>query len=129
MNFSLIYGFKCNFLLLCGDAELNSGPKKNIVKKVSICHWKLNSVAAYNFAKLILLKAYKSIHKFDIICLSETYLHSNILPDNSIWKFQYIIYYVLIIRQVKNVEVFYILLELFAFKNNRYQLFKRVCEV
>ena len=41
------------------------------------------SIAAHNFAKLVLLKAYNSVHKFDIICLSETYLDSNILPDDS----------------------------------------------
>ena len=52
-------------------------------KKNSICHWSLNSIAADNFVKLVLLKAYNSIHEFDIICLSETYLNSNILPDKS----------------------------------------------
>ena len=30
-----------------------------------------------------MLKAYNSVPKFDIICLSETYLDSKILPDNS----------------------------------------------
>ena len=34
----------------------------------------LNSIAAHNFAKLGLLKAYNSIQKSDIIFLSETYL-------------------------------------------------------
>ena len=58
-------------------------PNRILQKKFSICHWNLNSIAAHNFAKLVLLKAYNSVHKFDIICLSETYLDSNILPDNS----------------------------------------------
>ena len=75
--------FKYNLLLLCGDVELNPGPKQNTAKKFSICHWNLNSIAAHNVAKLVLLKAYNSIHKFDIICLSETYLDSNILPDDN----------------------------------------------
>ena len=75
--------FKYNLLLLCGDVELNPGPKQNTAKKFTICHWNLNSIAAHNFAKLVLLKAYNSVHKFDIICLSETYLDSNILPDDS----------------------------------------------
>ena len=52
-------------------------------KKITICHWNLNSIAAHNFAKLVLLKSYNSVHKFEIICLSETYLDSNILPDDS----------------------------------------------
>ena len=74
--------FKCNLLLLYGDVELNRGPKQNTAKKISICHWILNSIAAHNLAKLVLLKVYNSVHKFDIICLSETYLDSNILPDD-----------------------------------------------
>ena len=51
-------------------------------KRLSICQWNLNSKAAHNFAKLVLLKAYNSSHKFDIICLSETYLDSSILHDD-----------------------------------------------
>ena len=30
--------FKCNLLLLCGDVELNPGPKQNTAKKFTICH-------------------------------------------------------------------------------------------
>ena len=75
--------FKCNLILLCGDVELNPGPKQNTAKKFSICHWNLNSITAHNFAKLVLLKAYDSVHKFDVICLSEMYLDSNIVPDDS----------------------------------------------
>ena len=52
-------------------------------KKPSICHWNLNSIPAQNFQKLLLLKAFKSIHKFDIICLSETYLDSSISHNDS----------------------------------------------
>ena len=74
--------FKCNLLLLCGDVEPNPGPKQNTAKKFTICHWNLNSIAAHNFAKLVLLKGYNSVHKCDIICLSEKYLDSNILPDD-----------------------------------------------
>ena len=75
--------FECNLLLLWGDIELNPGPKQNTAKKISFCHCNLNSIAEHNFAKLVLLKAYNSIHKFDIICLLETYLDSNILPNDS----------------------------------------------
>ena len=50
--------FKCNLLLPCGDVQLNPGSKQNTAKKISICYWNLNSIAAHNFAKLVLLKAY-----------------------------------------------------------------------
>ena len=62
--------FTCNLLLLCGDVELNPGPNQNTAKNFSNYHLSLNSIAAHNFAKLVLLKAYNSIHKFDIIRLS-----------------------------------------------------------
>ena len=80
---ALIFDYLCNLLLLCGDVELNPGPKQNTAKKISICHSNLNSIAAHNFANLVILKAYNSVHKFNIICLLETYLDSNILPDDS----------------------------------------------
>ena len=32
---------------------------------------------------MFLLKAYTAIHKFDIICISETYLDFNTSPDDS----------------------------------------------
>ena len=50
--------FKCNLLLVCGDVELNPGPKQNTAQIFSICHWNFNSRAAYNFPKLVLLKTY-----------------------------------------------------------------------
>ena len=53
-----------------GDVELNPGPKCKITQTLSICDWNLNSICAHNFAKLFLLRAYVSVHKFDIICLS-----------------------------------------------------------
>ena len=74
--------FKCDLLLLCGDVELNPGPKQNTAKQFTICHWNPHIIAAHNFAKLVLLKAYNSFHKFNIICLLETYFDSKILPDD-----------------------------------------------
>ena len=78
--------FKCNLIFLCGDTELNPGPKQSTAKKFTICHWNLNSIAAHNFVKLVLIKACNSVHKFDIMCSLETYLDSNILPDDSNFK-------------------------------------------
>ena len=37
----------------------------------------------YGYSKLFLLKVYKSIHKFDIICLPETYLDSTVPFDDA----------------------------------------------
>ena len=70
-------------LLICaGDIELNPGPRKNNTSyNFSFCHWNLNSIAAHNFSKLSLLEAYNVQHKFDMICLSETFLDSSI-PTN-----------------------------------------------
>ena len=67
-------------ILLCDEVELNPGPKENTAKKCSMCHWNFNTTAAHYFEKLVLLKAYNLVHRFDIIYLSETYLDSNILP-------------------------------------------------
>ena len=69
-------------ITLSGDVELNLGPKRNAVQTLSICHWNLNSICAHNFAKLTLLRAYVSVRKFDIICLSETYLDYSIDDEN-----------------------------------------------
>ena len=49
---------------------------------MSICHWNLNSISAHDYSKLFLLKAYISLHKFDIICLSETCLDSTVPLDD-----------------------------------------------
>ena len=65
-------------LFLChGDIEPNSGPKKLKNDFISVCHWNLNSLSAHNFSKLTQLKAYISMYKHDLICLSETYLDSS----------------------------------------------------
>ena len=39
------------------------------------------------FTKIFLLSAYISAHKSDIICLSETYLNSEIPSDDKSWKY------------------------------------------
>ena len=71
------------FLFICGDIELNPGPKnRNSCYNFSICHWNLNSITAHNFAKVNLLEAYNAIHDFDMICLSESYLDSSASFNN-----------------------------------------------
>ena len=65
-------------ITLSEDVELNPGPKCKAAQTFSICQWNLNSICAHNFEKLSRLRAYVSVRKFDIICLSETYLDSSI---------------------------------------------------
>ena len=66
---------------LSGDIEINPGPKLNALNRCfSICHWNLNSISAHMFTKISFLSAYISVHK--IICLSETYLNSEIVSDD-----------------------------------------------
>ena len=67
---------------LSGDIEKNPGPKKDFSQMFSIGHWNLNSLVARNFTKVALLKAYLSVQKFDIFCISETYLNSSITEDD-----------------------------------------------
>ena len=70
-------------LLVFGDIELNPGPRKrDTCYNLPICHWSLNITAAHSFEKVNLLKAYNTVNKFNIICLSETYLDSSIVSDN-----------------------------------------------
>ena len=71
--------------MLCGVVELNPGPtkKRNSWFNFSICHWNLNSLTAHNFEKVNLLEAYNTVNKFDIICLSESFLNSSILTENN----------------------------------------------
>ena len=68
---------------MSGDIELNHEPNKtNSSFKLSVCHWNLNSFAAHNFEKVGLLEAFNTINKFDIICVSESYLDSAFSSDN-----------------------------------------------
>ena len=70
-------------IILSGDIEWNPGPNPSSFDKLSICHWNLNSISAHSFIKISLLCAYVSTHNFDILCLSETYLNSNISSSDN----------------------------------------------
>ena len=115
--------FKFNLFLLCGDVELNPGPKQNIVKK-NICYWiaQLHIILrSWSFLR------YNSIGKFDIIYLLETY--SNLWSDDS--NLETSGYNVVCFDHASNnnVEGFVYTTRVIAFKNHRYQLLKRVCQV
>ena len=63
---------------LSTDIEKNPGPRPSSSQNFSICHQNLNSINLDSYVKTSLLKAYLSIHKFGIVCLSETYLNPNV---------------------------------------------------
>ena len=48
----------------------------------SNCHWNLKRISAHMFTKVYLLSAYISYITSDIICLSKTYLNSQIPSDD-----------------------------------------------
>ena len=111
-------------IILSGDAEVNPGPKNSGSECLSIFHWNLSSISAHDCSKLFLLKAYISVHKFDIICLSETYLDSTVaLDDDNLAIFGYNL-----IRSDHpsnpNEEV-----SVFTTKSSKYQLLKRMSEL
>ena len=94
-------------LLQHGDVKINSGPKKKEAIFFSCFHWNVNRILAHN--KLSLLETYKTTHKCDILCISETYLDSSISvnttlslpgdnivqsdhPNNVVWDGVYLYY-------------------------------------
>ena len=66
-------------LLLGGDIETNPGPQTE--KALKFFHWNLNSICARGAVKIPLIEAYDSVHKFDLIAISETRLNSTIGND------------------------------------------------
>ena len=74
--------FYSRLVELSGDVEKNPGPNSKPDQSFSICYWNLNSITAYNFSKILSLSAYNCIYHFEIICLSETFLNSDISSDN-----------------------------------------------
>ena len=68
---------------LSGDINTNPGPISRSGQCFSICHCNLNTITGHNYAKASLLSAYNLVHSFDIICLSETYLNSEIPPNDT----------------------------------------------
>ena len=60
----------------------NPGPENRCNQNISFCHWNLNGIAANNFVKISLLEAYNTVHYFDVICISETFLDSDYSSDD-----------------------------------------------
>ena len=76
--YSLFYQI---LLLLHGDVETNPGPNKKY-KPFTCCHWNVNSLTTRNMVILSSIAAYNTIHKYDFICISETYLDSSVRTDD-----------------------------------------------
>ena len=72
--------------MLSGDVEVNPETKKKDKQCLSTCRCNLNSISALAYSKLFLLNSYNLLHKFDIICLVETYLDSKTPLDDDTWK-------------------------------------------
>ena len=73
--------FSENLLLLHGGIEANPSPNKRY-KSFTCCNWNFNSLTAHNMLKLTSIAAYNSVHKYDFICISETYLDSSVQSDD-----------------------------------------------
>ena len=80
MHYIWVYSVR---IKISGNIKINPGPKPSSCNKSSICHWNLNNISTHNFIKLSILRAYISIHNFDILCLSETNLGSTISSNDN----------------------------------------------
>ena len=78
-----IYIFLSFVLSQSGDIETNPGPVLSSNQGLSFFHWNLNSLSVNNFIKKDLVIAFNTIHKYDILCLSETYLDSSYALDDN----------------------------------------------
>ena len=69
-------------MLISGDIENNPGPENRCNQNIYFCHWNLNGIASNNVLKISLLEAYNTVHDFDVICISETFLDSDYSSDH-----------------------------------------------
>ena len=76
------FSFCIKKIILSGDIEINPGSQSKRCQEFSICHWNLNSIATHSFINVSPLKPFITICNYDVICLSETYLYSNILSED-----------------------------------------------
>ena len=82
--FTIMYfinNFKHRLLLLSRDIKISSGPKRS--SNIKFCHWNLNGLAAHDFIKVPLVEAFITSNIIDTVCLSETFLDSNIPNDDA----------------------------------------------
>ena len=70
-------------LFICGDVELNTGPKNTKSYYFLLCQWNLNSLPPHDFSKLSLIYAYNTHHNFDMLCSPKSYLDSFYEDDDT----------------------------------------------
>ena len=63
-------------ILLSGDIETNPGPET-----LNFCSWNSNSIIAYDFLRISLIKAYNSVFNYDLIDIVETHIDSTVDDD------------------------------------------------
>ena len=59
-----------------------SKSKLRLLEQFFLLSLELNSIDAHNFLKMSLLQVYNTKHRFDIICLTETYLDNSYHTDD-----------------------------------------------
>ena len=64
------------------EIDARSSKKIRFIFMTWQCHWNLNSITEHNYLKVSLLRAWVAIKKFNVVCLSETYLNSSNLSDD-----------------------------------------------
>ena len=64
-----------------GDIESNPGSSKKH-RPLTCCHWNVNGLTAHKMIKKSLIEACNANHKYDFICISETYLDSSVTDNN-----------------------------------------------
>ena len=84
LSFFLLITFLSFLLILSNNVELKPSPKKDCSKRnFSIARLSLNSITAQNFVKFSQLEAYNTLHGYELICLSETWLDSTTSIDSN----------------------------------------------
>ena len=91
LSFFFLITFLSILLILSNGVELSPG---------------LNSIAAQNFVKLSQLEAYSTLHSYDLICLSETWLNSTTSIDSNDLSLKGYTYIVLTILTMLKMEGF-----------------------
>ena len=111
-----------------GDIKINPWPKKKETRFFSFFRLNVNNILAHN--KLSLLEAYNTIYKYDILCISETYLDSSVsvdgttlsLPGYSLVRSDHL-------RMLKGVVFACILKRIYLWDQLMYHSFLNVCYV
>ena len=64
------------------DIEANPGPG-GWRSSLSVCHWNLNSISVEDLSKLSQISTFLNVDQFDIFCLTETFLDSSVLLEDT----------------------------------------------